>query len=184
MSEPNDLGAFLTRAWQILGRGVADRRAAARHPTFATVSPEGRPEARTVVLRAADRAHATLEVHTDTASAKVAALQATPWAELHVWDSRAKMQLRLAAQVTVLTGAETAAHWASVPEAARVSYGTQPEPGRVIPHVYAYEKPPCPDRFAVLRCALAAIDLVHLDTRHRRARYTRDTGWSGAWLAP
>lgn len=184
MSDPNDLEAFLTRAWQILGRGVSDRRSAARHPTFATVSPEGYPEARTVVLRAAHRPTAMLEVHTDTASAKIAALRANPKAELHIWDSRAKIQLRLVATVSILTGAETADRWASVPDASRVSYGTSPVPGSVIDHVYAYDKPPCPERFAVLRCALDAIDLVHLDTRHRRARYTRVKNWSGDWLAP
>lgn len=184
MSDPNDLGAFLTRAWQIIGRGVADRRSPARHPTLATVSPEGRPQARTVVLRAADRPSATLEIHTDTASAKVVALRATPQAELHVWDSRAKIQLRLAADVTICTGAETAAQWDAIPEASRVSYGTTPDPGQVIPHVYAYEKPSCPDRFAVLRFALTSIDIVHLDTRHRRASFTRSSHWSGAWLAP
>ncbi|MEM6376496.1 MAG: pyridoxamine 5'-phosphate oxidase, partial [Pseudomonadota bacterium] len=109
---------------------------------------------------------------------------ANPRAELHIWEARAKIQLRLAARVTVLTGEATADRWASVPESARVSYGTDPRPGSVIDHVYAYEKPPCPDRFAVLRCALERIDLVHLDTRHRRARYLRETNWSGEWLAP
>ncbi|MEM6482531.1 MAG: pyridoxamine 5'-phosphate oxidase family protein [Pseudomonadota bacterium] len=184
MSDPNDLTGFLSRAWQILGRGVADRRSPARHPTFATVSPDGLPQARTVVLRAADRATAMLEIHTDTASAKIAALRAHPQAEVHIWDARSKIQLRLAARVSILTGAETADRWASVPEASRVSYGTEPAPGSVIGHVYAYEKPPCADRFAVLSCALEAIDLVHLDTRHRRARYTRASEWSGNWLAP
>lgn len=41
--------------WRTLERGVADAAHPARRPTFATVSPEGWPEARTVVLRTADR---------------------------------------------------------------------------------------------------------------------------------
>ena len=52
-------------------RGVRDRRAPTRHPTLATVTPDGRPKARTVVLRAADKQAGILELHTDLHSAKV-----------------------------------------------------------------------------------------------------------------
>lgn len=45
-------------------RGVDDRHAPARHPTLATVNSEGKPQARTVVLRAADQRSATLDIHT------------------------------------------------------------------------------------------------------------------------
>jgi pyridoxamine 5'-phosphate oxidase len=41
-------------------RGVRDRHAPTRHPTLATVTPDGRPQARTVVLRAADQPAGTL----------------------------------------------------------------------------------------------------------------------------
>jgi len=78
MSDPNDLAAFLTAAWQHLSRGVTDNRSPARHPTFATVSPEGLPEARTVALRRASQAQAIVEVHTDIVTPKVQALRARP----------------------------------------------------------------------------------------------------------
>ncbi|MEM8537783.1 MAG: pyridoxamine 5'-phosphate oxidase family protein [Pseudomonadota bacterium] len=184
MSDPSDLGAFLDSAWQRLSRGGAYRRAPARHPGFATVSPDGLPQVRTVVLRAADRAASVLEVHTDTQSAKFVALRETPWAELHVWDARARLQLRLLSVVEIITGPDVDKHWESVPESARVSYGTEPAPGSEIAHVYDYEKPPNRDRFAVLRCQLQSMDLVHLDDRHRRAVFRREDGWQGAWLAP
>ena len=56
MSDADDLGNFLGLAWRHLTRGVADARAPARTPVLATVSSEGLPEARMVVLRAASRA--------------------------------------------------------------------------------------------------------------------------------
>ena len=64
MGDPNDLHALLDEAWRHLTRGVADSRSPARYPTFATVAPDGTPEARTVSLRGASRSQSVLEVHT------------------------------------------------------------------------------------------------------------------------
>lgn len=184
MSDPNDLAAFWGEAWQHLGRGVADAKSPARFPVFATVSPGGVPEARTVVLRAASRSAAILEVHTDIATAKVASLQASPVAALHVWLPRANVQIRVTADVDILTGDAVEGAWEKVPQGSRVSYGTEPAPGTVIDHVYAYDKPPKRDRFAVLRCAVREMDLVHLGGQHRRAVYVRDDDFAGQWVAP
>ncbi len=184
MSDPGDLSAFLAGAWQHLRRGVADAKSPARYPVFATVSPDGVPEARTVALRRADQRQAVLEVHTDTETPKVAALRAHPIAALHVWLPRARLQIRITAQVDILTGDAVEADWARVPPASRVSYGTEPLPGLPIDSVHAYDKPPNRDRFAVLRCRANEIDLVHLDTVHRRAGFSRSDDWRGRWLAP
>ncbi|WP_415919717.1 pyridoxamine 5'-phosphate oxidase family protein [Tateyamaria sp. SN6-1] len=184
MSDPGDLSAFLAQAWQHLRRGAADAKSPARYPVFATVSPDGVPEARTVALRRADAAQAVLEVQTDIVTPKIAALRATPIAAFHVWLPRANLQIRVTTEVEIATGDAVADAWAKVPPASRVSYGTEPHPGAAIPSVHAYEKPPNPDRFAVLTCRATHIDLVHLDTVHRRAGYVRADGWAGQWLAP
>lgn len=184
MSDPNDLAAFLDLAWQRLSRGVADRRAPARYPGFATVSATGLPELRTVALRQARRAADLLEVHTDTKSAKIEALHHTPWAELMVWDGRVNLQMRLLCEVEIVTGSATQDRWASVPPSSRISYGTQPAPGTPVSHVYDYEKPPDPERFAILQCHLHRIDLLQLDKQHRRAKYLKNEAWRGTWLAP
>jgi hypothetical protein len=184
MNDRGDLMAFLDEAWRHLTRGVADKHAPARHPTFATVSPEGRPEARSVVLRRADQAAAALEVHTDCATSKVRALQQAPYAALHVWVPRAKMQLRLAAEVEMFTGDAALERWEQVPEAARMSYGTQPHPGTPIKQVDDYHTSITSGRFTVLYCRLTEMDLLHLGAPHRRAKLYRDDGWSGTWVAP
>ncbi len=172
------------QVWTRLVRGVADRRAPARHPTLATLSPAGWPEARTVVLRAADPAAAVLEVHTDLHSAKVAALRANPRAAFHVWEASAHLQTRLMVEVTILTGDAVAATWARVPDPSRHGYGTTPPPGQPIAAALAYDKPADPASFAVLRCAVQAMDVLHLGPQHRRARFDRADGWAGQWLAP
>lgn len=184
MSDPDDLMAFLDEAWQHLSRGVADSKSPARYPTFVTVSPDGTPEARTVALRAARRSECVLEVHTDTRTAKIAALHLNPVAAFHIWLPRADLQIRLTSTVDILTGDTVEGQWTKVPPASRVSYGTQPCPGMPIPQAFAYDKSPNRDRFAVLRCHLTDMDLVHLGAQHRRAGYRLADGWKGAWLAP
>lgn len=184
MNDPQTLTEMYDLAWRHLTRGVADRRAPARHPTVATVAPNGRPEARTMVLRQADRSAAVLEVHTDSATPKVTALKASPWVAMHVWVPKASLQIRAVAKVDILTGPEVAAQWARVPEGSRVSYGTTPVPGAPIDTALDYEKSGDPARFAVLRCAVDTFDLLHLGTEHRRASFSRDTNWAGTWVAP
>lgn len=173
-----------TQVWARLARGVADRRAPARHPTLATTSPHGWPEARTVVLRATDPATATLDLHTDLRSAKVAALRATPRAALHIWDQSAHLQIRLMADVTILTGDSVAQTWVRVPETSRNAYTLTPAPGCVIPSALAYDAAPAQSFFAVLRCTVQTMDILHLGPDHRRAAFDRASGWAGVWLTP
>jgi len=99
------MDGLLEQAWKRLGRGVADRRAAARHPTLATVDADGWPQARTVVLRGADRAASQLTVYTDRKAGKVAELLHTPRAAVHVWDQTAHLQIRAVAEAVIHTGA-------------------------------------------------------------------------------
>ena len=179
-----DLSQLYAEVWARLTRGVHDRHAPARHPTLATVTPEGRPRARTVVLRAADKAAASLDIHTDLRSAKIGDVRITPFAAVHVWDASAHLQLRLEAHVTLLTGPEVTAIWAGVPAASRLSYGSTPAPGQRIAHALEYKKVADPDSFVVLQLAVTTIEALHLGPHHRRARFDRSDNWSGTWLAP
>jgi hypothetical protein len=173
--------AMRTAAWQAMARGVADRRSPARHPTLATIGPDG-PQARTVVLRG--WADDVAEVHTDAASAKLSELRADPRAALHVWLPRQDMQIRLSATVGIVLN--DADRWARIPEGARIVYGGDPTPG--VPLGAAEDFRPGRDfaRFAVLRLSVIRADLVHLGADlHRRAILRRDAdGWTGGWVAP
>ncbi|MFA8386821.1 MAG: pyridoxamine 5'-phosphate oxidase family protein [Pelagibaca sp.] len=184
MSDHNDLAAFLDLGWQRLTRGVADRRAAARHPAFATVSPEGLPEARTVVLRGASRSDGTLEVHTDGGSDKIASLKANPNAQLMIWDEKPKLQIRLSTSVTIRQGDEVADRWQNVPDGSRMAYGASPTPGTVIPDADAYAKLASRDWFTVLTCHIESIELMQLVDPHRRAVFRARDGWIGEWWVP
>lgn len=178
------LQEFLDLAWSRIVRGVRDKHSPARHPVLATIAPDGRPEARTVVLRAADRAAATLEMHTDSASPKVAALAANSRAEIHVWDPGQRLQIRLAGRVRILTGDDVAERWARIPGAARRSYGSRPAPGSAIAGPFDYATPGDPARLAVLICHVDRADLLLLGPVHQRAEYHPRDDWAGTWIAP
>ncbi|WP_439154056.1 pyridoxamine 5'-phosphate oxidase [Yoonia sp.] len=170
--------------WGTLSRGVTDASHVARRPTFATVSPGNWPEARTVVLRSADRAGAALTIHTDLYSDKIASLRSSPRAALHIWDAEQVLQIRLQADVTIQSGPGLLPLWDSIPDHAQQSYGARPPPGRPIAQALDYAKRPDPATFAVLHCDLAYIDVVHLGAIHRRASFSRDRHWGGQWLSP
>lgn len=178
------LDTLHAEAWQRLARGVADRRAAARHPTLATVDASGMPQARTVVLRAADRATATLRVYTDRLANKVKELQAHPHAALHVWDKSAHLQIRLLAEAVIHTGESVHATWEGLSEHARQCYGFSPASGDRLEDGLDYQKWPALEAFAVLQLSIQQMEVLHLGHRHRRARYRRCDDWAGHWLVP
>ena len=178
------LDGLRARAWGMLARGVADAKHPCRLLTVCTVSPDGWPEARTMVLRSADPAAGVVTLHTDLHSTKLASLMANPRVALHVWIRPQALQMRLQAQITVQSGEETRDLWDKIPDHARQSYGVTPPPGTPIADALDYVKDPDPATFAVLECHVMQIDLVHLGDSHRRAAYSRSDDWAGQWLSP
>ena len=132
MKQFSDLSEFLDQAWSLLTRGVVDAKFASRNPTFSTISEEGFPTMRTVVLRRADRMSNCLEIHTDLKTNKVFSLKKSNFAGLHFWIPKAKFQIRASVIVDILTGSEVEADWSRIPMQSRVSYGSVPRPGAEI----------------------------------------------------
>jgi pyridoxamine 5'-phosphate oxidase len=174
----------LDRVWKTLALGVADAAHPARRPTFATISPTGWPEARTVVLRTAHRNAGTISVHTDLYSDKIKSLQRSPRAALHIWDADQDLQIRFQAEVTIQSGDATRVLWDKIPDQAQQSYGVKPPPGAPIETALDYIKQPDPATFAVLTCTVVHIDAVYLGADHRRASFSRERHWLGQWLSP
>jgi hypothetical protein len=169
------LGALTARAWDVLEA----REGAARFVTLATAGPEG-PAARTVALRAADRAAWTVEMASDARTPKVAALAADPRAELLIWDAARQEQWRLGLDVTLIRA--DAGRWADIPAEARLVYGTDPAPGTPVPAPEVVTRAARVERFVAILGRVRHIDAVSLGhDPHRRARLARA---GGTWLAP
>ncbi|WP_102108505.1 pyridoxamine 5'-phosphate oxidase family protein [Oceaniglobus roseus] len=179
------LAAWLDRAWRLLEEGVANASAPCRTGVLATAGRAGGAEARWVVLRRAARDLAEVEVHTDSASDKVAELARDPLATLGFYAPDPKVQLRLRLSVRILTGDAVADRWARIPEAARKAYGGEPAPGAPLAAPEDHAPGVSRDRFAVLVGRVDEIDMLHLGAdRHRRARFAAADGFAGGWIAP
>ena len=183
-NEFDNLKVMHDYAWGLIIRGTVDKKSPALHPTFGTVGLKGMPELRTVVLRQANQIAATLEVHTDLKSKKVEELKLNPKVGLHIWFPKNKLQIRLKAISEIKTGETLRKKWDKVPYNSRISYGTRPAPGTSISTSFSYEKPANFERFCVIEVKIEEMDLTHLGTRHTRALFTRESEWSGTWLAP
>ena len=100
---PDTPQAIRQSIWHHLTRAPHDRHHPWRTPVLATTTPDGEPNARTVVLRAANATQQTLTAFTDHRSAKAFELAQHPQALFVFWSDRLKWQLRVRALVTVQT---------------------------------------------------------------------------------
>ncbi|MFZ4689171.1 MAG: pyridoxamine 5'-phosphate oxidase family protein [Polymorphobacter sp.] len=193
-----DLSDALDSAWRLLGRGAADRHSPMHTPVVASIDADGHPDARVMVLRAAERLAAMLRFHTDARSPKCAALHGKPVAVLAYHPGEA-VQLRVTGMARVVTaGPEIERIWATSTPFARRIYLVEAPPGSALPGpasgLPAWVEGRAPDvaelaparaNFALVYVDVTAIDWLHLaQAGHRRAVFTAAEGWGGSWLVP
>ena len=193
------LAEILDSGWRLLGRGGADRRSPLHTPVVASTAADGGPDARVMVLRAADRGAATLRFHTDARSPKCAALDGAAVAVLGYHPGEA-VQLRLRGHARVVrTGAEVDRIWAQSTPFARRCYLVENAPGTALaapasglPAWVEGRKPeeadlvPARANFALVLVDVMQIDWLHLaQDGHRRAVFTLgESSWCGEWRVP
>jgi len=187
MTPPRVTAAELpARLWQELQRAPLDKHHDWRTPVLATVDGQGRPQARTVVLRHADRATQTLVFFTDARSPKCAELRAQPVATLLFWSPRLNWQLRAEVQARVVSeGPAVDAAWARVrssPAAGDYLSARPPgaalgeDPDRVDPIAHDHH------HLAVVQLVVQTLDWLELARAgHRRAQVSGDRV---AWCVP
>ncbi|WP_033924666.1 pyridoxamine 5'-phosphate oxidase family protein [Sphingomonas sp. 35-24ZXX] len=199
---PDDLDAVLADVWQRLGRAAKDRRAAMHTPVVATVTKAGIPSQRVMVLRAFDRATATLRFHTDARAAKAEQVGSGSPVSILGYDAGAKRQFRLSGTARIETDTPAADRaWAEATLFARRCYLADPAPGTVSdlpvsglaadiegrkPEDEA-EVAPGRANFALLMADIDTVEFLHLaHTGHRRALFVRSPvdAWQGKWLVP
>jgi pyridoxamine 5'-phosphate oxidase len=191
----NDLTETLAESWRLMARGVADRRSAFHHPTIATLGLDGRPRARTVILRGCGPSERSLRFHTDNRSDKVREIARDNRVSAHFYDSAAKIQIRIDGRATVHSDDGLAdAAWMETRVFSRQCYGILPGPGTTIAQGEDFFLPETTDEatlpgrahFSAVTLEVENLEWLYLaSSGHRRALFCwNGTGVSSQWLTP
>lgn len=194
---PATLDGVWDDLWSRLEAAVRKRQHPYRTCVVATAGDDG-VDARTVVLRGADRAGGTLRFHTDRRSAKLAQLLHDRRVALVFYGDGVQVRARGIATVHAEDEGADAA-WAATPAMSRRCYLTAAAPGTpsevptsgLAPELTML-RPPLEltargrDAFAVVAVRVQSIDWLHLAARgQRRAGFSRDgASWMATWMVP
>lgn len=192
MRQASGVDTMLADAWEHLETCVG-----VGHPGVASVDAAGRPQARTVVLRAADRNRRTLVFYTDRRSEKSGQLEGgLAWT---FYDAERRLQVRAWGPSEFADDASAERHWMGSTLASRKCYLVEPGPGTpsdgptsghrgrldaaVVPT--EAEVSTGRDNFAVVVTTVRELDVLYiLRSGHRRARFAYEDGWHGSWVVP
>ena len=161
-----------------------------RTPVLATVDGDA-ADARTVVLRSADRAERRLTIFTDRRAAKVAQLMSRPHATFVMWSAALAWQLRCRAVLTVRASddAANAALWARIQRSpAARDYLSELSPGTALggdapgAEESGHATGDGRENFVVIDARVQSIDWLELHpSGHRRAVFE---GGGARWVQP
>ncbi|MEL6360942.1 MAG: pyridoxamine 5'-phosphate oxidase family protein [Pseudomonadota bacterium] len=180
--------------WSVLARATHDRHSGFRWVSLASVSENGGPQVRTLVLRRVCKATQQFTMFTDSRSQKVAELTANSAASLLFFDRKSMVQIRASGDATVDQASD---RWreerSSLSEASLSDYRSVQSPGTpiAVPNQAATEDKSIDLtdlglHFAMIVFQVRTIDWLSLSrTGHRRAvfRYIDDARTAG-WLTP
>ena len=168
--------------WELCCLSLSEAVRSARHPfhllTVSTVTSNGTPDARTVVLRHFGPEYPEIAFHTDTRSKKIQQLTQKPAIHLHWYSADLRVQIRAAATAQIHRGDDRAhAAWANSRTTSRACYTTPLGPGTPVnqfpaaPPIPLDEDPAGLIHFAVINCRLSAVEVLTLHaTGHQRVR--------------
>lgn len=190
----NDLDATRDHALALMVRGVKDRKSGMHTFTVATIGADGAPRLRTVVNRGFDPQTRTLRFHTDARSPKLDELAEDPRAAVHLYDPRAKTQLRLDTVATMhKDGDLRQSAWDATRDFSRECYRVIPAPGDEVDTPLAVTFTEGDDteegaqNFVAVTLHMHAMEWLYLASQgHRRARFAWDESGdlSQTWLVP
>jgi len=181
-------GADPMPPWRPLLRAAREREGrapTARWLQLATLAADGTPRVRTLVFRGW-AGPASLDLLTDSRSAKTAELQRQPAVELCWLLPKARSQFRLRGRrlglKPELEQRERQRHWRQLTPAGRALWGWPP-PGRPRQATEAFpvaleDDQNVPESFLLLRFALEQVELLELGPHpHQRRRWRAASAW-------
>jgi hypothetical protein len=181
---PSELQLIEEAIWDELQEAVSQRGHGWRHAVLATVDAQGRPDARTVVLRDVQMHAREIVFYTDARSPKVEDLRRQAQASLVLWSPELGWQLRIAAVCQVETsGLAVLSRWAKLKMTrAAQDYLAPQAPGSALPSPEPLERD-TRAHFAVVTASVQKMDWLELRPEgHRRAAFA--LGQAPQWLQP
>ena len=180
---PFELDTLDEHIWGELVRGKVDRRHGFHLPVVASLTSDGDPDARTVVLRRVEPAHRLLAFHTDARSPKLLGLRDGSVATWVFYDARIKQQVRARGRVTVRRDEDAQPAWEGTSLPSRRCYLVPSPPGSSIAdpcdgwvsgltgvNPSAAESEAGRKAFAVVETTVERVDWLYLQARgHLRA---------------
>ncbi|MEM1108922.1 MAG: pyridoxamine 5'-phosphate oxidase family protein [Planctomycetota bacterium] len=202
--DTDNLPEILDHLWRHLEAATRSAKPPFHLPTLCSVDAEGRPAARTVVLRRVDRDRRRLICHTDIRAEKFDQFSERPDAAWVFYDAPARIQLRATGPMTLHTDDALAdEQWERSGLGSRRCYLAPVAPGSLadgpspnLPEAVLEERiteaQSLPGRanFAVLSCSVDRFDWLYLHhAGHRRAEFRWPSVSNGqaaaaSWLEP
>ncbi len=157
-----------------LANAVHDRGNDLRNVQLATVSPDGQPDLRTLVLRGFDRPQALLEMHSDRRAGKVQDIDRSSAVAVLAWSLADQVQLRFKGTAR-LHQADGIAHarWDALSPNARGAYGLRSDPGHPVEHSGDQSHLPPGEQFqqfVVILVGAASVDMLRLGPGGQQTR--------------
>ena len=157
-----------------------------KYSTLTTVSEDGFPRSRTVVVREIHENH-DIVIFTDSRSNKARQISSNPKACLLAYHPKKLKQLRWDGNLVPITDpAEVKRLFQKVSQKSLKDYTTLNPPGHTIANPdlvdYVTRKEA---HFLPLKFVPAQVEYLQLKRpNHLRALYKKDEGWNGTWLTP
>jgi len=190
----NSLEKSLVQAWELLTNGIRDRNVMFHLAKIATVTLDGRPTQRTVVLRDADAESRQLRFHTDQRSTKVREIANNPAVSVLFYDPETQVQIRIDGDATVHAGDAVAeAAWAETRHFSKACYLAPNAPGTpvseppVAPSYDADEDQIAYENFCAVVISVSRLEWMHLAVQgHKRAQFNWDNAGrlEMSWISP
>ncbi len=195
-----DLEELRAAVWRALQHGAREAKSPLHTPVFATVTTDGAPNARVVVLRECAPEARRLRCHTDARSLKAPELAKNPAVAWLFYDAAQKIQIRATGTARLHQGDEIARQgWEQSRLDSRRCYlvghasGTLLDaPGSGLPPHLGERRPTEQEseagwpNFAVVISEITRLDWLYLSAYgHRRAQFVWDSAaWRGSWVVP
>jgi len=174
-------------------KNAVERRSPFTALQLATVSEDGAPKLRTIILRGFDPAHGTVAFITDRRAPKVREIGIDARVSLAGYDPLSNLQLRMEGTAAIVEDeSEREAVWASLRPHTHILFRTPFAPGMALEAQDAALVPEnaysiaTHEHYCLIRVSINLLELLDLSSEpHSRNRFTRGRqGWTGGRIAP